>query len=119
MTTLRTSHPKAKKEHRCMFCGCKIQVGEQYERQTNTDGGEIYDWIGHQDCVDLALDLDMHDGLCSDEGLTSESFECAIDDYLLENYSDSQGHIKENVSKMSRIEQVRMISADIRQLKVK
>lgn len=118
MNVLRIQHPSAKKEHICMFCGCKIKVGERYERQTITDG-EIYDWVCHQDCSDIATKLDMYDGLCSDEGLAGDSFECAIDDYLIEHYSDSPMHIRDDIRKMTRIEQVRMISSDIRQLKVK
>lgn len=119
MTILRTSHPTAKKEHICMFCGCKIKVGERYERQTIADDGDMYDWVCHQDCSDIATDIDMYDGLCYDEGLTGDSFECAIDDYLIEHYSDSPMHIRDDIRKMTRIEQVRMIRDDIRQLKVK
>lgn len=34
ITELNRSCPTARKEHRCMYCGGTIKVGEKYERQT-------------------------------------------------------------------------------------
>ena len=29
---IKELHPTARKEHKCMFCGCKIEAGEQYRK---------------------------------------------------------------------------------------
>lgn len=39
-TILKVTYPTAQKEHICDFCGCKIQPGQKYVRQTN-----VYDRI--------------------------------------------------------------------------
>lgn len=57
---LRIQHPIARKEHRCMFCGCKIEVGEKYNRST-LKYDDIYDWVAHEDCVAVSNLLRMYD----------------------------------------------------------
>lgn len=45
---LKESHPIARKEHRCMFCGCIIPKGERYRRTTNKYDGDIYEFVTHE-----------------------------------------------------------------------
>lgn len=84
---LRDIHPVARKEHKCMFCGGTIKVGQKYNRQTNVYDGQIYDWITHEECSTIAHKLDMYDG-CDDDGLDNESFLDCIKQYVYDNHYD-------------------------------
>lgn len=53
METIRSEKLKARKEHFCNLCGCNIQKGETYERQTNKFDGRLYVWRTHLHCQDL------------------------------------------------------------------
>lgn len=113
-TILKQLTPTAKKEHTCMFCGCKIRVGEKYSRDTLVFDGDLYDWVSHIDCHHISSDLDMFENV-GDEGLTSEDFNDYIDQYLYDNYQDEElDDLPEHIRKMSRIEQVRMILNDLK-----
>jgi len=46
------THPKARKEHRCIYCGGPIVVGEQYTQQTGYYDGEAYTNRYHAECFD-------------------------------------------------------------------
>lgn len=107
---LKTIHPKAKKEHICMYCGCKIENGEVYERQTNVYDGQVYDWVCHTDCQKLAQDLRMFDEC--DEGLTCDMFCEFVNDYIGDNCRVN-GDVPENIFSMSKIDQVRMILSNL------
>lgn len=80
-TVLETAKRKARKEHRCDFCGLKIEVGEIYEDQTAVYDGELYHWKSHFSCKKLARELNMYD-YCDDEGLTADAFQEYVDQYL-------------------------------------
>lgn len=84
METIRSTTPVARKEHRCMFCGGVIQRGEQYSRSTIVDG-DIYDWVAHKHCMVLTWMLDMDE---YNEGLYSNDFKYAIQDYVVEHHPD-------------------------------
>lgn len=103
---LKTTHPKAKKRHTCMYCGCNIEEGEVYERNTCVYDGQVYDWVSHTDCQAIAEELRMFDDC--EECLTGDDFCEYINDYVLENYKNN-----ENIINMSEIEQVRMILKDL------
>ncbi|WP_298546754.1 hypothetical protein [uncultured Parabacteroides sp.] len=84
---LRDIHPVSRKEHKCMFCGGTIKVGQKYDRQTNVYDGQIYDWITHEECSTIAHKLDMYDD-CDDNGLDDESFLECIKQYVYDNHYD-------------------------------
>ena len=88
MDILRDTHPIARKEHKCQFCGGIISIGEKYYRQTNVYDGRVYDWISHTECTQLSHALDMYN-YC-DEGLDTESFRNNIDEYVYENHYDKE-----------------------------
>lgn len=90
ITTLGTSHPVARKPHECMFCGCKINPGQRYERQTNVYDGQIYDFICHDECDSVAHELGMYQECDYDEGLTSDYFIEAIDEYVNDKHYDKE-----------------------------
>ncbi len=109
--TIKELHPTARKEYKCMFCGCKIEVGERYQRDTLKYDGTIYDWVSHDDCSTLTGLLDMY-GRC-DEGIGKDDFQNFVWEYLMENYRDEEtDDVREDVGKLSYLEQVRLIIAD-------
>jgi hypothetical protein len=87
LTVLRETYPTARKEHICDFCGCKIQPGQKYVRQTTIYDGTIYDFAIHQECNEVAYELNMYDD-CDDEGLDGESFRENLKEYVYANHYD-------------------------------
>lgn len=85
---LKTTHPTAKKEHKCMYCGGTINVGEKYERQTNIYEGQIYDWVCHIECQEVTGLLNMFD-YDYGEGIDGEQFVEYLQEWLYDkHYSD-------------------------------
>ena len=82
LTMLKESHPIAKKEHICEFCGGKINKGQKYCRQTNIYDGYIYDWIEHEECYQIASELDMSGECDFDEGWAVQLFSHIIEGEL-------------------------------------
>lgn len=87
LTVLRETHPIAKKEHICEFCGCKIQPGQRYVRQTNVYDRIVYDFVTHRECEEVAHELRMYDD-CDDEGLDGDSFRENLNAYVYANHYD-------------------------------
>lgn len=97
---------KAIKEHRCNFCGEKINKGEVYNKSTHVNDGELYDWKTHKRCANIADRLKMYDN--ADEGLTQDDFMETIhqvhDDLLIIKFP------KEEIQKYSDvIQQLRRV----------
>lgn len=105
MNVIRELHPVAKKEHICMFCGCKINRGDTYSRKTIVNDGEIYDWICHDECLYLISVLDTQ--TCVDEGVSFDDFNVSVDQYIYDN----KEKLPRNIDMMTRREQVRLIIA--------
>ena len=117
VTTIKDSHPIARKEHICELCGCRINKGQKYYRQKNVYDGRIYDWIEHEECREMASELDMYDECDYDEGLSTDLFKEIIDDYIYwEHYDDITDDIAEDWQGLTRYEEVCKI---LDELKVK
>ena len=115
-TTLKESHPIARKEHLCGLCGCKINKGQKYNRQTNIYDGYIYDWIEHEECCQIASELDMYDECDYDEGLSSDCFKEILDDYIhQEHYNDFADDIAEDWQSLTRYEEVCKILEELKE----
>lgn len=83
MEIISSSTPKANKDHICNYCGLKIQKGNQYSRQVNKDGGDVFTWISHFHCNELANKLNMwSDYYLTGEGLGADAFHEAVEEYL-------------------------------------
>ena len=117
VTTIKDFHPIARKEHICELCGCKINKGQKYYRQTNIFDGRIYDWIEHEECREIASELDMYDECDYDEGLSTDLFTEIIDDYIhREHHDDIANDIVDDWQGLTRYEEVCKI---LDELKVK
>lgn len=115
VTTIKESHPIARKEHLCEFCGCKINKGQKYYRQTNIFDGRIYDWIEHEECREIASELDMYDECDYDEGLSTDLFKEILDDYIdQEHYDDITDDIAKDWQNLTRYEEVCKILEEIK-----
>ena len=85
ITELKRSYPTAKKEHKCMYCGGIIKVGEKYERQTNKYDNQIYDWVCHLECQEVTGLLNMFD-YDYGEGINEVTFQECVGDYINEHH---------------------------------
>lgn len=112
-----TKRPIARKEHICMFCGCKIQVGQRYERSTNVFEDQIYDFINHEECSEVASELDMF-YYCDDCGLSGEKFREYLYEYVNTNhYDDETDDIESDWANLSYYEQAKKILEELREEK--
>ena len=115
VTTIKDSHPIARKEHICELCGYKINKGQKYYRQTNIYDGRIYDWIEHEECLEIASELDMFGECDYDEGLSSEYFEEILDEYIhQEHYDDITDDTAEDWQNLTRYEEVCKILQELK-----
>lgn len=89
MENISKENRKARKEHRCDFCLRVIGVGEQYEHQTNVDGGVIYYWKSHLGCLELYDELDMGSNDWGD-GISSDDFMERVAEFLYYNLSEEE-----------------------------
>ena len=48
--------PMARREHRCIWCGEPIRVGEKYSRQKGKFDGEWQDNPWHDECLEFSRD---------------------------------------------------------------
>jgi hypothetical protein len=73
-TLISHSNPRARKSHRCMMCGGRIQPGEQYSRDTLVYGGRIYSWVECPACQSdhICNEVDAWTGGWRDEGVGIE-----------------------------------------------
>lgn len=67
-----TTHPKARKEHDCMWCGDKIVIGENHSKWVGIWEGDFQSNRMHHECV----------------GAFNES---ALDDYGFEPHQQRRG----------------------------
>lgn len=116
VTTIKESHPIARKEHICELCGCKINKGQKYYRQTNIYDGRIYDWIEHEECREIASKLDMFGECDYGEGLSSEVFEEILDDYIhREHHNDITDDIAEDWQNLTKYEEICKILQELKE----
>ena len=53
---LSETHPKARKEHRCIWCGEKILIGETYRHEKSVYDGDMQDHKWHLECDKAAAE---------------------------------------------------------------
>lgn len=113
MNVIKTLYPKARKQHKCDLCGCPIEIGQQYERQTIEDG-ELYEYKCHTECVDAISVLDMSRD-CWDDGISQTYFKDFVDDYIYEeHYDNSIDDIAKEWQDLTLYEKVKMILDELK-----
>lgn len=90
-----------------MLCNCKIKKGQRYYRQTCVYD-DVYDFIEHEECYDIANELDMYDGC--DGGLNDETFTSCLDQYIYDNYPEEEA---DSLDTMSCYDKVCRVLEDI------
>lgn len=83
---------KARKLHRCSWCGGIINIGEKYQTATYKDD-EIYVWKNHIRCMDIAQELKMFDE-CDGYGVTEEDF-C---EFIKDEYSNIMDKLEDETT---------------------
>lgn len=108
-THLKRKSPVAKKTRICNFCGCKIEAGTAYWRDTFVYDGTVYDWITHKECMTASHKLCMYDD-CDDNGLGPEDFSEYIDSYIERHFRDDKtDDLPEDVSSLDLFGRVKLI----------
>ena len=79
MEILASKERKARKEHRCDYCGEIIKKGEAYDWSKNIYEGTLYEWKGHKQCSFLCSQL--WDYADPDEGMDEELFQDSLHDF--------------------------------------
>ena len=116
LTMLKELHPIARKEHLCELCGCKINIGQKYNRQTNIYDGRIYDWIEHEECHQIASELDMYSKCDCEDGLSPDYFKDILDDYIHQyHYNDFTDDTAEDWQSLTRYEEVCKILEELKE----
>ena len=68
---LQTKNIKARKQHKCDWCGRDIEKGEEYERQKYICDGNFFEWHSHLSCSRVATEIweycDPDEGMSEDE----------------------------------------------------
>lgn len=116
ITTLKESHPIARKEHICELCGGKINKGQKYHLQTNIYDGCIYEWVEHEECHQVSSELDMY-GVCDiDNNLSSDDFGAVVYDYIHQyHYNDFTDDISDDWKGLTRYEEVCKILDELKE----
>ena len=55
-TLLEETKPKARKPHRCIWCGERIEVGEIYRREKSIYDGNMQDHKWHIECDEASAE---------------------------------------------------------------
>lgn len=118
ITELNTSYPTARKEHRCMYCGGTINVGEKYERQTNKYDNQIYDWVCHLECQEVTGLLSMFDNDYG-EGIDGEHFIEYLQDWLFDKHYNDETETYDDGFDPDRLSYHDIVLNIIKELKAK
>ena len=86
---------KARKEHRCNFCGLPINKGNMYNRQV-AKIDDVYTWKSHLHCNEIASRLNMYED-CWDEGVTTDNFHEIVTNYVCETLGLGRMNWKETM----------------------
>lgn len=86
MNILESKERVAKKEHKCNFCGGKIDIGEKYDYQKCRDDDGLYEWKSHLHCLYLVSHFGMMN-YADGNGLTEDYFRDQIREIWDEQFS--------------------------------
>ncbi len=88
MTILSDGHHVARKRHHCDQCERRIEVGQRYRKQVNTEDG-LQTYRAHDDCDAAATELHKIQQRCHDEYIyLREDTEAADKPWITEKYPE-------------------------------
>lgn len=82
MEVISSAERKARKDHVCDFCLCKIKKGVVYKDDTCVNNGEIYNWRSHLECKEVLNYIPVDD---DGDGIDSMQFDSALDQWFYDN----------------------------------
>ena len=85
MDILSTTRHKARKRHKCNWCGSFIEIGQEYEREALVDG-TFYEWKSHVECGQFAQNH-LFNGF--DDTADSSDFCCEVQEVARDKGFDS------------------------------
>ena len=66
---------KARKDHKCIYCGETIPKGEVYIWEKGIYDGDIYEWHEHKKCYEVCNAIWDYVDADPDEGMTDQDFQ--------------------------------------------
>ena len=112
METITSKIVTARKEHICGFCGCKINIGQKYIKQTNTDNNLIWNWLEHIEFGELVSKCDWVDGF---DGISEDMYDSFIVDYInTHHYNEDIDDIEEEWRNLSNYEATKKILDELK-----
>lgn len=67
MELIREARPRAAKQYRCDNCLGAITPGTKYYKQMCGDGGGVFVFRSHEDCLELSTRLNLEGGVDGEE----------------------------------------------------
>lgn len=80
---------KARKDHKCDFCGLTIKSKSIYRNCTVVDNGSVYKWKTHLSCDELAEKLNMYANGTGD-GIGNSDFHDYVWEYVRDNCTEKE-----------------------------
>lgn len=112
METITSKIVTARKEHICGLCGCKINIGQKYNKQTNKDNNLIWNWLEHIECGKLASMCDWVDEF---DGISEDMYISFIVDYInTHHYNEDIDDIEEEWRNLSNYEVTKKILNELK-----
>lgn len=112
METITSKIVTARKEHICGLCGCKIDIGQKYNKQTNTDNNLIWNWLEHIECGELVSICDWVDEF---DGISEDMYNAFIVDYInTHHYNEDIDDIEEEWRNLSNYEATKKILNELK-----
>lgn len=105
---------KSRKKHRCHLCGCEIEVGTSYIKNTGVFDDYIYTSKFHPECDAIGSFMYRH-GLHNGDGVTPDWFE----DFVCRRLFEGGGYTREDVKKMSYYDMAKLAYNDLKEGKLK
>ena len=91
METISTKEVKARKQHKCNWCGCKINIGTIYTTSFCVHDVDTYTWKNHIHCEEIASKLKMFD--YADYGVDEENFQETIREEFIKLMKHHQSEV--------------------------
>lgn len=106
---------KARKSHRCGLCGKEIASGTLYRHQFNKDGGNVWTFNAHCECMELTGVIDFGDY----DGITNQEFNDALQSYAYEkHYDDAKDDIAAEWQNMSPYEAAKRTLKELKEANI-